>query len=209
MTAFSASCVAPRSQRIVVEFEEYCSSLDVWLECRACPREGGARYLPSRYHRTTPPRRRPPVGASPRRSARHRRPRFPQSPEHDSRLVEGRARDERSQPAQANRDDRTRFGADGTADSGLARRERHRVRHARHRPRGRPAARGPCRGHRRPRGRRGRAGHQARRGLRRGPARGRGGLSANASGARATCSGTPSSSRPRGGQDRRRRRRER
>jgi signal transduction histidine kinase len=29
------------SQRVIVEFEEYCRALDVWLECRACPREGG------------------------------------------------------------------------------------------------------------------------------------------------------------------------
>ncbi len=29
------------SQRVVVEFEEYCGALDVWFECRACPREGG------------------------------------------------------------------------------------------------------------------------------------------------------------------------
>jgi signal transduction histidine kinase len=29
------------AQRVVVEFEEYCGPLDVWLECRACPREGG------------------------------------------------------------------------------------------------------------------------------------------------------------------------
>jgi signal transduction histidine kinase len=29
------------SQSVVVEFEEYCGSLDLWLECRACPREGG------------------------------------------------------------------------------------------------------------------------------------------------------------------------
>jgi len=29
------------SQRVVVEFEGYYGALDVWLECRACPREGG------------------------------------------------------------------------------------------------------------------------------------------------------------------------
>jgi signal transduction histidine kinase len=29
------------NEKIVVEFEGYCSELGVWLECRACPREGG------------------------------------------------------------------------------------------------------------------------------------------------------------------------
>jgi signal transduction histidine kinase len=39
--AFSTELRRAASQRVVVEFEEYFSSLDVWLECRACPREGG------------------------------------------------------------------------------------------------------------------------------------------------------------------------
>jgi signal transduction histidine kinase len=29
------------SQRVVVEFEDYYGALDVWLQCRACPSEGG------------------------------------------------------------------------------------------------------------------------------------------------------------------------
>jgi signal transduction histidine kinase len=39
--AFFSELRRAASERIVVEFEEYCSALDVWLECRACPREGG------------------------------------------------------------------------------------------------------------------------------------------------------------------------
>jgi signal transduction histidine kinase len=43
------------AQRVIVEFEEYCGALDVWLECRACPREGGldifARDVTARHRR--------------------------------------------------------------------------------------------------------------------------------------------------------------
>jgi signal transduction histidine kinase len=42
---FSSEVRRAATQRVVVEFEEYYGALDVWLECRACPHDGGLDIL--------------------------------------------------------------------------------------------------------------------------------------------------------------------
>ena len=101
------------SQRVVVEFEDYYGALDVWLQCRACPREGGLDIF---LREVTVGRRADEersADASARRGARYRRPRSSQSSEYDSSVFQGRARHGRSEPAPAHRDDRASLGADG------------------------------------------------------------------------------------------------